>query len=91
MTTTQYNIEETLDNWFDRVGLYTVSLKAETRPDEYERPHLYMAKGTFKPCAFDRKEDGLRLTLAYEDLAFHDPRFENTKLSFPTDTTFKIV
>lgn len=89
MTTTQYSIEETLDNWFDRHGIYVKTILVERKEIDGT---LHFCQGVFKPCCFDTVEDAMILIYKYKiDLVNNDPRFENTKLSFPTDTTFKII
>lgn len=88
MTTTS-SIEETLDDWFDSYGIYVKTILIERKDQDGT---LHYCQGVFKPCAFDAVEDGRLLMLAYQlGIAHQDERFENTHLSFPTDTTFKII
>jgi hypothetical protein len=86
---TAYNIEETIDNWFDRHGICVKTILVERKDQDGT---LHFCQGTFKPCGFDPVDDGRILAHKYEiDLALGDERFEDTKLIFPTDQTFKIV
>jgi len=89
MTSLQYSISETLENWLAQQGLELTSINT----DRFDPTgNLHFAKGSFVACYFDPELDGMGLSLLYQvELALSDPRFENTTLSFPTDTTFKIV
>lgn len=75
-TITRSSMEEALEEWFGSNSLELKTIDVE-RDDEYDHPHLYKAVGEFHPVLFDK--------------AYVDNRFDNTKLIFPTDTTFKIV
>lgn len=89
---TRPNIEETLIDWFGKNSLELKNLNAEEERLEDDRPHLYKAIGTFYPVSFDKDYDGMDLALMYhQEIALQDERFHETKLSFPTDTTFRIV
>lgn len=88
-------MEETLEQWF---GSHSLELKTiDVEPDtfytgEYDYPHLYKAVGEFIPCLFDIKTNGPSIAMLYLlEVAYVDNRFENTKLIFDTDTTFRIV
>lgn len=91
MTTTS-SIEETLIDWFGKNALEIKDLQADEERIHDDRPHLYKALGSFYPVSFDKDYDGMDLALMYhQEIALQDERFFETKLSFPTDTTFKIV
>lgn len=91
MKTLTANIEETLIEWF---GSHSLEIKDITvyRDSSKDEPRLDCARGEFYPVAFDPDEDGAKKVIQYQlELALLDERFENTKLEFTSDTTFKIV
>jgi hypothetical protein len=85
------NIEETLYDWFETIGIELKRLRLETDP-ESDTPLLYFAKGEFHACLFDKETDGKRLEDLYlTELAHVDERFSGTNLFFISDTEFKVL
>lgn len=90
MKTLTANLEETLDDWFDSHGLAMTRLRSQRKNCDDVR--LDYAKGEFKPCYFDKEDDGNKLIKQYcAELALVDERFKDTTLIFDTDTTFRIL
>lgn len=91
MKTLTANIEETLIDWFGSHSLEIKDIETHRTPGS-DRPHLYMARGEFYPVAFDPSVNGAKKAIQYQlELATADPRFENTSLTFTSETSFKIV
>jgi hypothetical protein len=83
---TGYNMQETIENWFDSNGL---DCKVEVKYDE-ERNFEY-ATGEIKPSLFDAEMDGPKLCIRYQlEVALTDERFAGTELKFTGETTFEI-
>lgn len=82
------SILETIEDWFASQSLEVFKLRIE----KSEEGALTFAKGEFHPVLFDKEMDGPKIAILYQlELAYVDNRFENTKLIFDTDTTFRIV
>lgn len=93
MKTLTANIEETLIEWFGSNSLEIKDIHVITDEDpEDDHRFLYKATGEFYPVLFDPKEDGAKKVIQYQlELALLDERFENTRLEFTSDRTFKIT
>lgn len=92
MKTLTANIEETLIEWFGSHSLEIKDIKVHEVYNANERRVLYKATGEFYPVLFDPITDGPKKVIQYQlELALLDERFENTKLEFTSDRTFKIV
>lgn len=86
------SIEETLVDWFEQKGveIKSIEVKTEINSDTGQK-FLYKVDGDFYQVVFDKEYDGADLSLAYhQELVMIDERFFDTKLTFPTDKTFKI-
>lgn len=92
MKTLTANIEETLIEWFGSHSLEIKDIVTEIGRDRDDEAYLYKCTGEFYPVLFDPKDDGPKKSIQYQlELALLDERFENTKLEFTGDRTFKIV
>lgn len=90
-TLTKSNIEETIYDWFDTQNIEVKKLYIE-RDKLSEEPRLYIAKGEFKPCLFDKEMDGKKLEVRFQlEVSMQDERFGGCDLIFTSDTTFKII
>lgn len=83
----QYNIEETVENFFDSIGLD--ALVSWTEQDDYG--DLQYVRGRIKPSLIDMKYEAVELALQFwQKVSNVDKRFEGMQLRFKEDTIFTI-
>lgn len=86
-TETQYSISETVENWFDSIGLEALV----TRVERNEEGQLQWVIGTVCESLIDLEEEAVELALQFwQKVSVVDKRFNGMQLKFIDDTIFTI-